>query len=348
MLKLYLYMMLEGSVCTILYYLINYFSPYELGLKRRATFLKMNVMLYLVPFPWLVYQGRVLLQGMAYKLLAYMPKTSERFVIYHKGFWERKYIIINGQMIYLQSHFTLVILEIVVTAIMAMFILAWVATFIISSKRVQKHMHVIETCYVGKKLVPIAESENIASPAIVGFLNPVIVFPKDGSMYASTRDGIIRHEKKHIESRDSMYRLVAGICVAIYWMNPLVYLVYRERRLVSELICDEAALVGQNEEHKKNYMKCIVEAAKYERLVQNFYINFSFLENVVKMRVNRIMGIHQYKNMTNRMATAALVISLFLSILCTTTYEEAYTVDAKTNTVNSYLNADSIVFVKSP
>ena len=61
--KLYFFMALEGSICILLYLLLKWFCPYEWSLRQRQFFLRMNMLLYLIPIPWLAYQGRKLWVG---------------------------------------------------------------------------------------------------------------------------------------------------------------------------------------------------------------------------------------------------------------------------------------------
>lgn len=348
MIKLYLYTMLQGSICSILYFVVNYAMKHEMNLRQRAIYLKVNLLLYFCPFPWVIYQTKVLVEGLLARYGIYAPRTQSPYVIYASHFWENNFILINGKRLLLKSHYELLVIGVVVTVIMGLLIAIWSIAFLISSHRVRRNMHVVETFKIGKKKIPIAESRSISSPAIVGILWPVIVFPQDEKLYDCVRDGIVAHEKRHIQNFDELFHLLTAICTAFYWMNPLVYLLYREQRLVSELICDEVALEGKDEAYKKNYMKSIIEAARYDNLAKSFYINFGFLENVVKMRVNRIMGINTQPIWHQSVARVTLVCAVICSVIFSMGYRESSEIQMKQEHIASFMEADSVVFYANP
>ena len=58
--RLYVHMMLCGSICTLTYIFFNRILPYELPLKWRRLLIRINIAFYLLPVPWLAAEGKEL------------------------------------------------------------------------------------------------------------------------------------------------------------------------------------------------------------------------------------------------------------------------------------------------
>ena len=52
--RLFVHMLMGGSICTMLYILLRHISEHELSLRYRRIFLRVNIAFYLLPFPWIV------------------------------------------------------------------------------------------------------------------------------------------------------------------------------------------------------------------------------------------------------------------------------------------------------
>lgn len=51
--RLYVHMIMCGSICTLMYILFNTVLSYELPLKWKRWLLRTNIIFYLLPVPWL-------------------------------------------------------------------------------------------------------------------------------------------------------------------------------------------------------------------------------------------------------------------------------------------------------
>jgi len=76
-----------------------------------------------------------------------------------------------------------------------------------------------------------------------GVLTPKIVLPADASDWSRERlDVVLAHEIAHITRGDWLVQMVAEVCKAIYWFNPLFWIVCARLRHESERACDDAVM----------------------------------------------------------------------------------------------------------
>ena len=82
-------------------------------------------------------------------------------------------------------------------------------------------------------------STAIRGPASFG---STILFPPGYESWGSSMlAAVLAHEKAHIRNRDGYRLWLATLYRAIFWFNPLAYLLYRRLHMLSELTSDEAA-----------------------------------------------------------------------------------------------------------
>lgn len=86
-------------------------------------------------------------------------------------------------------------------------------------------------------------SEGVDGPGTLGALSPVILVPGDiGDWSPDAVDAALLHELSHLQRRDYVMHLLAGVVRALYWINPAVH--YAERRLdrERERACDDGVV----------------------------------------------------------------------------------------------------------
>jgi N-acetylmuramoyl-L-alanine amidase len=64
---------------------------------------------------------------------------------------------------------------------------------------------------------------------------------------SDTGAAIIRHEKVHIGQRHTLDKLFARAVLALFWINPIYWLIQKELSLVHEFIADEGATEGSSD-----------------------------------------------------------------------------------------------------
>jgi TonB family protein len=76
-----------------------------------------------------------------------------------------------------------------------------------------------------------------------GLLRPRILLPRDAITWPENRIGaVITHELAHIKRFDWPVQILAELALAVYWFNPLFWLLCRRLRIESEYACDDIVL----------------------------------------------------------------------------------------------------------
>lgn len=83
----------------------------------------------------------------------------------------------------------------------------------------------------------------VASPFVWGILRPVIVLPEAARRW-SEQDlrYVLLHELAHIRRLDFMWTLATTIAAAVYWMNPMIWMVKKQLIIEAEKTCDDCVL----------------------------------------------------------------------------------------------------------
>jgi beta-lactamase regulating signal transducer with metallopeptidase domain len=98
----------------------------------------------------------------------------------------------------------------------------------------------------GKATPLLIRSDEVASPISWGLLRPVILLDPDTLARTGDADGVLAHEMAHVARRDWLALVLARVAVALFWFNPLVWLLEREVAQHAEEAADSHA-IGQVE-----------------------------------------------------------------------------------------------------
>ena len=82
------------------------------------------------------------------------------------------------------------------------------------------------------------------TPASVGFLKPVILFPPAALMNLSTAqlESVLAHELAHIRRHDYLINLLQTIAETLFFYQPAIWWVSSQIRHERELCCDDMAV----------------------------------------------------------------------------------------------------------
>ena len=105
--------------------------------------------------------------------------------------------------------------------------------------------------------IDIYVCEHLPEPISFGVFNPAVYLPVDCDL---SNNLILSHEIHHCRNKDGFAQLMMVLVKAIYWFNPLVYLMeifwVRDR----EIFCDETVTKGLSD--KNEYMHTLLNAAE--------------------------------------------------------------------------------------
>lgn len=101
----------------------------------------------------------------------------------------------------------------------------------------------IQKSYRINRRIQIVTHHGISVPMVWGILKPVILLP---SIYREWNDdkinAILHHEIAHIARYDNLIHLMISLVTALYWLNPLVWLIKKRIQIEREAACDDKAL----------------------------------------------------------------------------------------------------------
>lgn len=327
--RLYVCMVLGGSTCTLLYIFFNSILPCELSLKCKNIFLRINVILYLFPFPWIAAEVKGYLKELLEKAGVVFPRTSRGDIVHPKRIWESMIIRdSNNKVLYITGYQKWFPAILTGCAVFGVLLVGWMIACLIAGYIYKKDMINLDTDrYLKgsrnkKRRVRIGVSPNVDSPVTIGMVNPVILLPLDNEKYSASERGIICHELHHITNMDGLFRFLTFIIIAMEWYNPLTYYLFKENIAVSEMLCDEAAVESMSKEEKLDYMRCIITAAEKPQNAKKVIMALGATKGLTKERMMRIMGKNEKKTWKRGLAAGIMILCFVFSSIPALAYKE--------------------------
>lgn len=105
-------------------------------------------------------------------------------------------------------------------------------------------------------------SKELPSPISWGLVRPVIVLNERAVEASDEAEAIIAHELAHVARMDWVKLLLARFATALFWFNPLVWLLAREAHQLREEAADDAVLAADIAD--TDYAELLVGVARHE------------------------------------------------------------------------------------
>jgi beta-lactamase regulating signal transducer with metallopeptidase domain len=105
-------------------------------------------------------------------------------------------------------------------------------------------------------------SNELASPISWGLMRPVILLNSRAVEASDEAEAIIAHELAHVARMDWIKLLLARIATALFWFNPLVWLLAREAHQLREETADDTVLAADIVD--TDYAQLLVGVARHE------------------------------------------------------------------------------------
>jgi beta-lactamase regulating signal transducer with metallopeptidase domain len=161
--------------------------------------------------------------------------------------------------------------------------------------------------------------DGLASPSITASLRPIIVVPKELLEDSSSEklEFSIRHELMHFKRGDHIAYLLIGIIKAVYWFNPVVYIMNKYMKMDMETACDSMVVKDMNDRVKVNYAATILDM--YAKRHGAPVALGMAIETTKKSAERRIRGIYM-RHKSNKLAKVlTALIALIMIFACFTT-----------------------------
>ena len=105
-------------------------------------------------------------------------------------------------------------------------------------------------------------SNELASPISWGLMRPVILLNSRAVEASGEAEAIIAHELAHVARMDWIKLLLARVATALFWFNPLVWMLAREAHQLREEAADDAVLAADIAD--TDYAQLLVGVARHE------------------------------------------------------------------------------------
>lgn len=149
-------------------------------------------------------------------------------------------------------------------------------------------------------------SDHVKGPVSAGFIRPWIILPRIlfTRIEGSERRAIILHEWAHMENRDGLFSLLAESISAIYWWNPLIRALGRQRIRLQELISDQLAV---SRSAPLGYAKALLSLAEKNIMDRSLLGVMAFFGPIsLKERIERILN--KEGEMNNRKMQKSILV----------------------------------------
>lgn len=279
MLILFLFMSLSGTIYFLFYLLLELFTKnktFSYGIKY--TLLRMNLLLFLIPFPLLAGDYRGLLDR-AFNIYFPYPFIYNRLDTIHV-FTEPEYKVIKPS-----PSITLIVLLIIWGIGISISLFKKHKTYrkfnamfpqnrsfdFKDENTTHTGMEIFHDVYAKLHMhrrIYVRYTEENIPPFVTGlwrtYLYLPTVFTGDESAYRM----ILTHELTHIKRNDYVIRILTMLVVILNWYNPFAYYLFAKMIDICELSCDEKVLTPASPKERSIYGNALLDfAEKSSRLV---------------------------------------------------------------------------------
>lgn len=161
----------------------------------------------------------------------------------------------------------------------------------------------------------VYQSENVASPFVLGILRPKIYLPYN--MDGQSLQHVVAHEQAHIRRRDHWWKPLGFLLLAIYWFNPLLWLAYVLLCRDIEMACDEKVVRELGNAQRADYTQALVSCSVFRRSIAACPLAFG--EVGVKARVKSVL---HYKKPAFWIIVAAVAVCVAVAVCFLTVPKE--------------------------
>lgn len=158
---------------------------------------------------------------------------------------------------------------------------------------------------------PVYLVSALPSPCLFGVLRPAIYLNNAAAASPELLRFMLAHEQTHARHLDPLWSLLRGLCLTVYWFDPLVWLAAVLSREDGELACDEGTLRALGADERTAYGKALLSLVPVCTKPQNPLLGATTMtggKKSLKERVTRIAENRQAK-------TAAVFVAVALAAL---------------------------------
>ena len=175
----------------------------------------------------------------------------------------------------------------------------------------------------------IYSCDYIKTAFVLGFVFPRIYIPSN--LEESKKEFVIAHEQVHIKRKDSFFRLLSYIGLAVHWFNPLVWIAFYLSGVDMEISCDEAVMRKAKKDISKEYAEALLEIKEGKHIL---FAGFpAFGENQTKARIQAV--VNYKKKSVIVLIVGFIVVAVLVMILASDPKWNKESSSASTTNTNS-------------
>ena len=168
-----------------------------------------------------------------------------------------------------------------------------------------------------KRNVRVVMIREFPSPALTAGINPVVVLPEE--MLNKSGEPIrfaLLHELTHIRRKDHIVSLLLLLLRAVYWFNPVVWLMEKQMRLDMEKACDSRLVRPMNTADKKRYAGTVLSMYAHRQVR---HVLGMALGQTKKTAEQRLRGVFMRGRSSKKGRLAAILLAGAMLVACFTT-----------------------------
>lgn len=185
--------------------------------------------------------------------------------------------------------------------------------------------------------LPVYVTDQIDTPCLFGLIKPKIYVTPDAAADETVLRYSVEHEATHRRHGDHLWSLLRGLCLAVHWFNPLVWIAAVLSRNDAELACDEATIRRIGEEHRADYGRTLLQLTCEKRpAIFVAATTMTGSGRTIKERIKLIVK----KPKTAIITLIAIVLVIAIAVGCT--FTGAKPEEPDTDTERASLDASDI------
>ena len=167
---------------------------------------------------------------------------------------------------------------------------------------------------------PVYLVSALPSPCLFGVLRPAVYLNEKALQSPDALRFVLAHEQTHARHLDPLWSLLRGLCLTVYWFDPLVWLAAVLSREDCELACDEGTLRALGADERTAYGKTLLALVPVCDKPQNPLLGATTMTSGKRSLKERITRIAE-----NRQAKAAAVFAVvaLAALVCAVSFTGA-------------------------
>ena len=170
--------------------------------------------------------------------------------------------------------------------------------------------------------------EGLSSPCLFGLFRPAVYLTPAALATPDSLRHVLAHEETHARHLDSLWSLLRGVCLAVYWFDPLVWWAALASRTDCELACDESVLRRLGEGERIPYGQTLLSLIPVRKAPANPLLSATTMTADKRRLKDRITRIAENRRTQGTALFAAVSLA---ALVCAVTFTGAKTPESFTD-----------------